>query len=38
MGFSQVINSGEAARNALEKQLLVEMDTELIQGAKLEVT
>lgn len=37
MGFSQKVNSGEAARNALDKQLLVEMDTELIQGAQLEL-
>ena len=37
MGFGQEVNSGEAARNVLEKQLLVEMDVELIQGAKLEL-
>lgn len=37
MGFNQKISSGEEARNALEKQLLVEMDSELIQGAQLEV-
>ena len=37
MGFGQVIDSAVAARNAIEKQLLVELDAELIQGAQLEV-
>ena len=37
MGFRQQILKGEDARNSLEKQLLVEMDTELIQGAKVEI-
>ena len=37
IGFEQQINSGEAARRALEKQLLVEIDTELMQGAQLEI-
>lgn len=37
MGFRTVITNGEEARRAFQKRLLVEMDTELIQGAKLEV-
>ena len=37
MGFGQKIDSGAAARAAIEKQLLVEIDTELIQGAQLEI-
>jgi hypothetical protein len=37
VGFNQVINSGEAARNALPKQLIVELDAELIQGARVEI-
>ena len=36
MGFKESTTVQEA-RNALEKRLLVEMDTELIQGAKLDV-
>ena len=37
MGFGQVIDSAVAARNAIEKQLLIELDSELIQGARLEI-
>ena len=37
MGFDQEITSGEAARKANPKRLLIEMDVELIQGAKLEL-
>lgn len=37
MGFGQIINSAVSARNAIEKQLLIEIDSELIQGAQLEV-
>ena len=37
IGFTQTINNGEEARRALEKTLLVEIDTELIQGAQLDV-
>ena len=37
IGFSQNINNGTAARNALEKQVIIEMDTELMQGAQLEI-
>ena len=37
IGFNQEINNGTAARNALEKQVLIELDAELMQGAELEV-
>ncbi len=37
IGFNQNIDNGTAARNALEKQILIEMDTELMQGAQLDV-
>ena len=37
IGYKQKINNGKEAREALEKQMLIEMDTELIQGAQLEV-
>ena len=37
LGFRPQINNGTDAKNALQKQLLVEMDTELIQGAQLEL-
>lgn len=37
VGFNQNITNGSQARSALEKQIVVEMDTELMQGAKLEV-
>lgn len=37
IGFNQNINNGTAARNALEKQVLVEIDPELIQGAELAI-
>jgi len=36
-GFNQEINNGEQARKASEKQVAVEIDTELIQGATLEI-
>ena len=37
LGFNQTIKNGAQARTALEKQVLVELDTELMQGAQLEV-
>ncbi|MBQ2835818.1 MAG: Cna B-type domain-containing protein [Clostridia bacterium] len=37
IGFNQEINNGTEARKALEKQVLIEMDAELMQGAQLEV-
>ena len=37
VGYKQDINNGKEAREALEKQMLIEMDSELIQGAQLEV-
>ena len=37
MGFKQDIKSGEAARKAQAKRLLIEMDVELIQGATIEL-
>ena len=36
MGFRQEVANGEQARKALEKQVLVEIDAELIQGAQME--
>lgn len=36
VGFNQSIQTGSDARKALDKQIVVEMDTELMQGAKLE--
>lgn len=36
-GFRQQNLNSEQAKNALDKLLLIEMDTELIQGSKLEV-
>ena len=36
-GFRQEVLSSEQAKNASDKLLLIEMDTELIQGSKLEV-
>ena len=37
VGYKQNISNGKEAREALEKQMLIEMDSELIQGAQLEV-
>lgn len=37
MGFGQKITNGSLARNALDKQMLIEMDAELVQGATMEV-
>lgn len=37
MGFKQNINNGSEAGGALDKQMLIEMDSELIQGAQIEV-
>ena len=37
VGFGQSINNGYDARKALEKQISIEMDTELMQGAELEI-
>ena len=37
IGYKQDISNGEEAREALEKQMLIEIDSELIQGATLEV-
>lgn len=36
-GFGKEINNGTDARNAFDKQLKVEMDAELIQGAKMDI-
>jgi len=38
IGFNQNILYGKDAKNALDKQLTIEMDTELIQGATLKTT
>lgn len=37
IGYKQKINNVVEARNALEKQMLIEIDSELMQGAQLEL-
>ena len=37
IGFGEPVESGEAARRALDKQISIEIDSELIQGAQLDI-